>query len=63
MPRPAVPLPKDVIAIAKGSKAEGIEAGVIRCADGTEIKWGHGGADDPTVTPLDRWRAKRDAAS
>lgn len=37
MPRPAVPLPKDVIAIAKGLKAEGITSGVIRCADGTEI--------------------------
>lgn len=63
MPRPAVPLPKDVIAIAKGLKAEGIASGTIKCADGTEIQWGQGGVDDPNLTELEKWRAKRDAAS
>lgn len=63
MPRPSVPLPKDVIAIAKGLKAEGIPPGTIKCADGTEIRWGPGGPDDPALTELDKWRAKRDAAS
>lgn len=63
MPRPAVPLPKDVIAIAKGLKAEGITSGVIRCADGTEIKWGEGQPNDMTMTELDKWKAKRNAAS
>lgn len=61
MTRPLVPLPKDVIAIAKGLKAEGITSGLIRCADGTEIKWGEGqGAE---TTELEKWRAKRNAAS
>ncbi len=63
MPRPNVPLPKDVVAIAKGLKAEGINAGVIRCADGTEVQWGQGGPDDLTMTELDKWKAKRNAAS
>jgi len=63
MPRPAVPLPKDVIAIAKGLKAEGITSGTIKCADGTEIQWGQGGPDDRTMTELDKWKAKRSAAS
>lgn len=63
MPRPAVPLPKDVIAIAKGLKAEGITSGVIRCADGTEIAWGEGQASDAASTELEKWRAKRNAAS
>ena len=63
MPRPSVPLPKDVIAIAKGLKAEGITSGTIKCADGTEIQWGQGGPDDPSMTELDKWKAKRNAAS
>lgn len=33
MPRPNVPPPKDVIAIAKGLKAEGIAFGAIKCAE------------------------------
>lgn len=63
MPRPNVPPPKDVIAIAKGLKAEGINAGVIRCADGTEIQWGEGGTNDATPTALERWKANRHATS
>jgi len=63
MPRPSVPLPKDVIAIAKGLKAEGITTGTIKCSDGTEIQWGNGGPDDQNMTELDRWKAKRNAAS
>lgn len=51
MPRPAVPLPKDVIEIAKGLKAEGITSGVIHCADGTEIEWGDYQSGD---SPYDR---------
>ena len=63
MPRPSVPIPKDVIAIAKGLKAEGITSGAIKCADGTEIQWGQGGPDNLTLTELDKWKAKRHAAS
>jgi len=63
MPRPNVPPPKDVIAIAKGLKAEGINTAVIRCADGTEIEWGEGGASEATATELEKWKAGRDAAS
>ena len=63
MSRPVVPLPKDVIAIAKGLKAAGITSGTIKCADGTEIQWGQGGPDDAGMTELDKWKAKRNAAS
>lgn len=62
MGRPTIPLPKDVIAIAKGLKAEGITSGAIKCPDGTEIQWGAGGANDQNMTELDKWRAKRNAA-
>lgn len=62
MGRPQVPSPKDVIAIAKGLKAEGIPTGTIKCPDGTEIQWGLGGPDDPTMTELDKWKKKRNAA-
>lgn len=63
MPRPAVPLPKDVVAIAKGLKAEGITNGAIKCADGTEIQWGPGGETDHPMTALEKWQAERDASS
>lgn len=63
MPRPSVPPPKDVIAIARGLKAEGIASGSIKCPDGTEIQWNQGGPDDPAATPLEEWKAKRNAAS
>lgn len=62
MPRPSVPLPKDVIAIAKGLRAEGITTGVIRCADGTEIKWGESQPGEQATTELKKWRAKRNAS-
>lgn len=63
MPRPSLRLPNDVIAIAKGLKAEGIKNGMIRCPDGTEVKWGDGNCSEAAATPLQEWRAKRDAAS
>lgn len=62
MPRPSVPLAKEVVAIAKGLKAEGISVGVIRCADGTEIAWGVGRESDETMTELEKWRAKKNAS-
>lgn len=63
MPRPSIPSPKDVIAIVKGLKAEGIGSGAIRCADGTEISWGQEQSAQMEMTELERWRAKRNAAS
>ncbi len=63
MPRPSVRLPKDVIAIAKGLKAEGIKNGMIRCPDGTEVKWGEGGKGEAVATPLQEWKAKRNETS
>lgn len=63
MTRPSVPLPKDVIDIAKGFKAEGITSGTIKCPDGTEIHWGHRGPEDPALSVYEKWKAKRDAAS
>lgn len=63
MPRPNVPPPKDVIAIVKGLKAEGINAGVIRCADGTEIQWGETGNSNLRPTEFEKWKAKRNASS
>ena len=59
MPRPNVPLPKDVIAIAAGLKGEGITSGAIRCPDGTEITWGEGVSDDASMTELEKWRKKK----
>jgi hypothetical protein len=63
MPRPSVPLAKDIVAIAKGLKNEGICAGMVRCADGTEITWGLDDMKDRHLTELERWKAKRNAAS
>ncbi len=63
MPRPAVPLPKDVIEIAKGLKAEGIASGAIMCADGTGNKWGDYGAKEKPMTELEKWKEKRNEAS
>lgn len=62
MPRPTVPLPKDVVEIARGLKAEGIPSGVIRCADGTEIQWGDVQADAVKPTALEQWKAKKNAS-
>ena len=62
MPRPNVPLAKEVVAIAKGLKAEGIVAGVIRCADGTEIEWGQSNDSEEGMTELEKWRAKKSAS-
>ncbi|QEW19008.1 hypothetical protein LA6_001187 [Marinibacterium anthonyi] len=61
MARPTVPPPKDVIAIAKGLKAEGITSGAIRCPDGTEIKWGGSQSGEAHMTELEKWKAKRNA--
>lgn len=63
MPRPSVPLAKDVVAIAKGLRAEGITSGMIKCADGTEIIWGQGEPKDPKISKLDLWKEKRNATS
>ncbi len=63
MPRPNVPHPKDVIAIAKGLLAEGITTGKIRCADGTEIHWSQDGSDLSELTPLEKWRGTRNATT
>lgn len=40
MPRPNLPLAKDVVAIVAGLKSEGLTSGVIKLPDGTEIIWG-----------------------
>lgn len=62
MVRPTVPLPKDVIAIASGLKAEGFNSGAIRCADGTEIIWGEGLPRNENPTELEKWKGKRNAS-
>jgi hypothetical protein len=62
MPRPNLPIPKDVIEIVKGMKAEGIASGAIRCPDGTEITWG-GIVPVSELSELEKWKANRNAAS
>lgn len=61
MPRPSLPIPKDIIEIAKGMKAEGIVSGSIRCPDGTEIIWGDS-APVGKPSALEKWKAGRDAS-
>jgi len=58
MPRPSLPIPKDIIAIVKGMKDEGIASGAIRCPDGTEIAWGQADANTE-LSELEKWKAKR----
>lgn len=63
MPRPSIPSPKDVIAIAKGLKSEGIDEGSIKLADGTEIKWGQSTKHSQADSQLQKWKDQRNAAS
>lgn len=61
MPRPKVP--SDVVEFAKSLKAQGIPTGSVKYPDGLEIAWGEGNSNNPTMTPLEKWKADRNAAS
>ena len=63
MPRPNVPPSNVIVAIARGLKAVGINEGMIRCPDGTQIHWGESGISNSNQTPFEKWKANRNETS
>lgn len=57
-------LPEDAIEFAKKLAAEGIASGSVKYPDGMEVTWSKTGVvSNAPVTPLEEWKAKRNAAS
>jgi len=57
-------LPKDAIEFAKKMVAEGIASGSVKYPDGMEVTWSKSDiVGKPSMTPLEKWKAKQNAAS
>lgn len=62
VPRPKIPPTKDILALLKGAREEGILSLTIRFADGTEIEM-NDGAQRGGRSALELWRSNNDATS
>lgn len=63
MPRPVLPRAKDIADIARLLRAEGFSSICIATSSDGKVSITVGASEDKTiVTPLEQWKATRDAA-
>lgn len=61
MARPKIPT-EHIVELAERMKAAGHTHGAVRYPDGMEIVWGTDEGVKTTLTPLEQWKAKKNAS-